>query len=53
MCRLAALSDDNQAAVVAEWITASRLAGYEAVSPELSRGQLQLDGPDDIFHATG
>jgi hypothetical protein len=52
MCRLAALSDDNQAIVVAKWIATSQLGEY-GTGPELSRKQFQLDPPDDAFRATG
>jgi hypothetical protein len=51
MCRLAGLSDDDDAVVLAEWIATSHLA-QDALT-DRPREQLQPASSDDAFRATG
>jgi hypothetical protein len=54
MCRLAALSDDNQAVAVADWIaTTSYLAERKSVATDRESGQLQIHPRGKAFRATG
>ena len=53
MCRLAALSDSNQAVALAEWIAASCRAEHKAAAAELTREQIPLDPRGGRFRATG
>jgi hypothetical protein len=53
MCRLAALSDSNQAVALADWIAASYRAEQKAGPVEPSREQIPLDPRAGPFRATG
>ena len=53
MCRLAALSDRNQAVALAEWIATSYRVEHRPGSGELSREQITLDPRRGPFRATG
>jgi hypothetical protein len=53
MCRLAALSDSNQAGALAEWTAASCRAEHKAGAAELTNEQIPLDPRGGRFRATG
>ncbi len=56
MCRLAALSDRNQALALAEWIAAGERGErgeHKAGTGELSREQITFDPRRGPFRATG
>jgi hypothetical protein len=53
MCRLAALSDSNQAVALADWIAASYRGEQKAAPVEPSREQIPLDPRGGRFRATG
>jgi hypothetical protein len=53
MCRLAALSDSNQARALAEWIAASCSAEHKTASPEHTPEQIPLDPRGGPFRVTG
>jgi hypothetical protein len=53
MCRLAALSDSNQAGALAEWIAASCRAEPRPGAAELTCEQIPLDPQAGRFRATG
>ena len=53
MCRLAALSDSNQANALAEWIAASYRADRKADAVELPHEQTPFEAQRGRFRATG
>ena len=53
MCRLAALSDDNHAVALAEWIATSYLAEHKAVPADHPCEQIPFDHRGETFGATG
>ena len=53
MCRLAALSDSNHAAALAEWTAASYLAEHEALPVDRPREQIPFEPRGGRFRATG
>ncbi len=53
MCRLAALSDENQAVAVADWIATSCLAEHKAVAADRESAQLPFQPRGKAFRATG
>ena len=53
MFRVAALSDRNSAAALAEWIAKSRLAECQVAPAEPVGEQFRFDPPDEAFRAAG
>lgn len=53
MCRLAGLSDDNQAVALAEWIAASYRTERRAAPGERTSEQHPFDSRGGAFRATG
>jgi hypothetical protein len=53
ICRIAALSDRNSALALAEWRSASRLAGRGVALTDLAGEQFLFDLPEEVFRAAG
>ena len=53
ICRVAALSDRNNAIALPEWLATSHLADRHAVSTARSGTQFLFDSPGDAFRAAG
>jgi hypothetical protein len=53
MCRLAALSDENHAAALAEWVATIYRAEREAAAADRPAGKPTFDRRGDAFRAAG
>jgi hypothetical protein len=53
ICRVAALSDRNNALALTEWLATTHLADRQGVPTDRSSGQFLFDPPGEAFRAAG